>query len=140
MRPFENALLDLQNTLNEFGKLVNYNNKPRYNQTTPKVDVYEEAGSYYIEAELPGFQKENIKLSLEENVLTISGEKVIKRDNEKQKYYLTERSNCRFTRSFAFDDTIDTNNIEANFENGVLKIKIAKIEPIKPEVKTIEIK
>lgn len=106
----------------------------------PRIDVYEENGYINFEVEAPGFNKEDIKITLQDNVLTITGERKEEKTEKDKKYYISERSYGTFSRSFNLGDDVNKDNIEASFENGLLKIKLALIEPPKPEVKQIEIK
>ncbi len=135
-RLFYDPFFDIDN-LENFTSF--HNNKKNYGNF-PKVDLYEEGQNYFIEMEVPGYKKEDIKITLKENLLSIGGEKEIDRNNTQRKYYLTERHGGKFVRNFTLGEGIDTNNIEASFENGVLTIKLNKVVPTQPEIKTIEIK
>ncbi|HOJ38113.1 MAG TPA: Hsp20/alpha crystallin family protein [Ignavibacteriales bacterium] len=106
----------------------------------PKIDVYEKDGFLNFDVEVPGFNKEDIKVTLQDNVLSITGERKEEKEEKDKKYYVCERSYGAFSRSFTLGDDVNKDNIDASYENGVLKIKLAKIEPVKPEVKQIEIK
>lgn len=109
------------------------------NCTYPNVDIVETETGYGISADLPGLSKEEVKVHIEKGVLTISGEKkteVEKRD--KDKYYHFERSYGKFSRSFSLPDHVDSTNVDAHFNNGVLKVNITKTEEAKP--RTIEVK
>ena len=105
----------------------------------PLVDITESDTGYRIAADLPGLSKEDIHVSVENDVLTISGEK--KREEEKHekgRYYHYERSFGKFSRSFTLPANVDSANIEAKFANGVLEINLKKTEAAKP--KAIEVK
>ena len=106
----------------------------------PKIDVYEKDGFLNFDVEVPGFNKEDIKVTLQDNVLSITGERKEEKEEKDKKYYVCERSYGAFSRSFTLGDDVNKDNIDASYENGVLKIKLAKTEPVKPEVKQIEIK
>jgi HSP20 family protein len=109
------------------------------NLTYPNVDIIETDAGYGITADLPGLSKEDVKVNIENGVLTISGEKkseVEKRDENK--YYHFERSYGKFSRSFSLPDHVDSVNVEAHFNNGVLQVDIKKTEEAKP--KAIEVK
>ncbi|MDI4659400.1 Hsp20/alpha crystallin family protein, partial [Xanthobacter autotrophicus] len=106
----------------------------------PQIDVYEKDGFLNFDVEVPGFNKEDIKVTLQDNVLSITGERKEEKEEKDKKYYVCERSYGAFSRSFTLGDDVNKDNIDASYENGVLKIKLAKIEPVKPEVKQIEIK
>jgi HSP20 family protein len=79
-----------------------------------------------VEAELPGIDDNDISLSLQDGVLTIRGEKKLERDEEKENYRMMERRHGSFQRSVRLPDTIDEDNIEASFDNGVLKVRLPK--------------
>ncbi len=106
----------------------------------PKIDVYEKDSYLNFDVEIPGFNKEDIKVTLQDNVLTISGERKEEKEEKDKKYYVCERSYGAFSRSFTLGDDVNKDNIDASYENGDLKIKLAKVESVKPEVKQIEIK
>lgn len=107
-----------------------------------KTDIKEKKDRYTIEMDLPGFEKENIKLELNNGYLTISGKQENKIDEEEEKYVHKERFYGECTRSFFVGDNIKEEDIDAEFKNGILKIDIPKKEEQKeiPETKQIEIK
>ena len=107
-----------------------------------KTDIKEKKDKYVIEMDLPGFEKENIKLELNNGYLTISGKQENNIDEEEEKYVRKERFYGECTRSFYVGDNIKEEDIEAEFKNGILKIDIPKKqEQIEQnETKQIEIK
>ena len=107
-----------------------------------KTDIKEKKDKYVIEMDLPGFEKENIKLELNNGYLTISGKQENKIDEEEEKYVHKERFYGECTRSFFVGDNIKEEDIDAEFKNGILKIDIPKKEEQKElsETKQIEIK
>lgn len=107
-----------------------------------KTDIKEKKDKYIIEMDLPGFEKENIKLELNNGYLTITGKQENKIDEEEEKYVHKERFYGECTRSFYVGDNIKEEDIEAEFKNGTLKIDIPKKDEQKeiPETKQIEIK
>ena len=107
-----------------------------------KTDIKEKKDKYVIEMDLPGFEKENIKLELNNGYLTISGKQENKIDEEEEKYVHKERFYGECTRSFYVGDNIKEEDIEAEFKNGILKINVSKKqEQIEQnETKQIEIK
>ena len=106
----------------------------------PRADIVEDEKNYRVVMDLPGVKKEDVNLSLENNVLTISGERKMEREEKKgDHYHLTERAYGRFSRSFTLRNTIDQEKIEAKFEDGELIIELPKVEkalPRKIEIKT----
>lgn len=106
---------------------------PRGDRWLPPVTVAESTGELVLSAELPGMRREDISIDIENNVLTISGEKTEAREegDEERRYHVYERNFGSFTRSFTLPRTIDVANIVANFDNGVLTMKLPKV----PEAK-----
>jgi len=104
----------------------------------PCVDVKEKNNEYVLEFELPGVDKKNVSLAIDNNVLTVSGEKKTEEKKEEENYYYSERSYGRFERSFTLPEDVKSDKIDANFKNGVLTVSLPKTE--KPEPKKIEIK
>ncbi len=105
----------------------------------PVVDVYETKDSIVVEVETPGMTKDDIKITIEDNVLKIQGEKKLEREEKDRNYYVVERSYGTFERAFRLPDYVDTENIKAKFENGVLTIVIPKKEEEKKKVIDVEI-
>ncbi|HEV3039358.1 MAG TPA: Hsp20/alpha crystallin family protein [Candidatus Angelobacter sp.] len=104
-----------------------------FSNFVPLVDVYEDEHHIVLQAELPGVDEEDVALSVENNVLTISGERKLETEKKKENFHRLERHYGRFTRSFTLPPTADTQNINAEFENGLLKVTIAKREEAKPK-------
>ncbi len=103
---------------------------------TPAVDLVEKDKEYEISAELPGMDANNIDVKLANGVLTIKGEKKEEKEEKKKDYYLSERRFGSFQRSFQLPDGIVEDKIEANFDKGVLTIKLPKgADTQKPEKK-----
>ena len=100
------------------------------------VDIREDENNIYIDAELPGFTREQINITLERGVLTLSAERGQEQSDAQP--HLQERRFHRVTRSFSMPDTVDENNVDAHLENGVLKLTLRKREEVKP--RRIEVK
>ncbi len=105
---------------------------------TPVVDVAEEADRYIFHAELPGVDKKDVKITVQNNILTVRGEKKQEEETDGKNYHRTERSYGSFFRSFTLPSTVVTDKIEASYADGVLTIAIPKAEEAKP--KEIEVK
>src|ERR1700704_4787747 len=107
---------------------------------SPSIDVTEADKEIEITAELPGLERQDVEISLEDNVLTIRGEKKMPAhtDDKNKNYHMTERSYGIFYRAFQLPVGIDPASVEATMSNGVLKIKIPK--PVHAEAKKIEVK
>jgi HSP20 family protein len=93
---------------------------------TPAVDVAESHEGYMINAELPDVRKEDVKLSVQDGVLSISGERKAEKEEKGKRYYRVERSFGRFDRSFTLPSAVDENKITASFANGVLHVVVPK--------------
>jgi HSP20 family protein len=98
----------------------------------PAVDVSEDGQNFVVHAELPGIKQEDIDIELENNVLTLKGQRKFERKDEKENYHFVERSYGSFYRSFTLPRNVDPNGIQANFGDGVLTISIPKAEEAKP--------
>jgi HSP20 family protein len=104
----------------------------------PSVDIFENKNEIVLEAELPGMKPEDVEISIENNVLTIRGERKFEKKDEGDNFHRVERSYGSFTRSFTLPPTVSSENCNALFENGVLRLTLAKREEAKP--RRIEIK
>jgi HSP20 family protein len=93
----------------------------------PLVDISETAESYLIEAELPGVRREDVRLGIDEGVLTLQGQRHARATDEGRKYHRAERASGRFARSFALPESADCERIAARFEEGLLCISIPKM-------------
>jgi HSP20 family protein len=105
---------------------------------SPNVDIYENKDQIVLEAELPGLKPENLNISIENNVLTIQGERKFEKKDEGDNFHRVERSYGSFTRSFTLPPTVAGDSADAVFENGLLRLTLAKREEAKP--RRIEIK
>jgi HSP20 family protein len=99
----------------------------------PLVDVKETDNQIFIHAEVPGVKKENLKIELKDNVLTISGERKQEKKEQNEKYQRIERSYGNFLRSFAVPPGLKEDQIKANFADGVLEIKFPKAKEEQPK-------
>ena len=112
---------------------------PYSNSAYPKVNVYEYDDKVGIVAEIPGLSKKQIKVDVEDNILTISGDKHSVWDDAKAKVLRRELKQSSFKRSFTLGELLDGDDISANFKDGVLSIEIPKVEPAKPKKHSINI-
>ena len=130
---------ELQDIERRLGAVLNVNQPPaEVKNFTPAVNEKVDEKGYYLEIDLPGVKKENIDISVNDGILTISGERKLEKKEEKENYTRIESFFGRFERSFKLPADADLDNIEAKYEDGVLKIFIPKKQ--KPEGKKIEIK
>lgn len=104
----------------------------------PLVDIIEDDKEYLLKAELPEMRKEDVKVTVENGVLTISGERKLEKEEKGKKYHRIERAYGSFVRSFTLPDDADADKVSAEFKDGVLKVHVAKSEAAKP--KQIEVK
>ena len=105
----------------------------------PAVNTREASDAYYIEVDLPGVKKEDVDVSVDKNVLTISGKREVSNEIKEDDYYRVESAYGKFSRSFTLPENVDVEKIKASNENGVLEIVIPKQEVIKDSTKKIEI-
>ncbi len=105
-----------------------------------KVDISEDDAAIFIEADMPGVKKEDIKVSIEDNVLSISAERSQNEEEKSKGFHRIERTWGSLSGSFTVGENVDGDNIEATYDNGVLKIKVPKIEPKPKTGKEITVK
>ena len=103
----------------------------------PSVDVSETDGEYQIKAEIPDVKKEDVKVTVEDGVLTIQGERKQEKEEKGKKFHRVERSYGSFVRSFTLPDLVDEEKVKAEFKDGVLNLQLPKSEKAKP--KAIEV-
>jgi HSP20 family protein len=94
----------------------------------PNVDISEDNEKYHIEVSLPGMKKEDIKMDLKDNTLTISGERIFEKEKKDKQYHLMESSYGKFSRSFNLSEGVDKESIDARFKDGILYIDLKKAE------------
>jgi len=141
-RGFDSLTRKMNTIINDLDKGFNV----EYGSFAPRVDIIENTDSLHITAELPGVNKEDVKVSIsDDNVLVLKGTKarnnVEKKENESGEitYLRAERSYGEFTRQFLLPDNADKSSIAAKYDNGVLNIHLKKTEPEKPKEVEISI-
>ena len=92
----------------------------------PAVDVYEDEHKVTLKLEIPGISQEDLDISLENNTLTVRGERKFEKEENQENFHRIERRYGSFARSFSLPSTLDPESVQANYENGVLKIELAK--------------
>lgn len=97
----------------------------------PQTDVVEDETAYTLKLALPGFPKESFKVAVENRVLTISGERKFEHEAKKERYHQIETRYGRFARSFRLPENVSADSIEATYRDGVLHVRIPKVEPTK---------
>jgi HSP20 family protein len=103
----------------------------------PAVDIFEQGHDIVLKAELPGVDPKDVDIRLENNVLSLRGQRKFENEVKKENYHRVERSYGSFSRSFTLPSVVDQNNIKAEFKDGMLKLVLPKREEAKP--KQIEI-
>lgn len=98
----------------------------------PAMDLVEEDDHFVLRADLPGLSEEDVNVELEDNVLSISGERKSEHEDRKEGYYRIERASGSFSRSLTLPEGIDPERIQARFEKGVLEVRVPKPEQRKP--------
>ena len=130
-----NELALLRNSFNDFFTPIS---KGESKDWYPAVDILDEGDSVVLNVDLPGVQKEDILVNIEEKVLTISGERQSETREDKNTFYRRERITGSFKRSFTLSDELITDEVDAGFKDGVLKITLGK-KQTKEAVKQITI-
>ncbi|RMG91013.1 MAG: Hsp20/alpha crystallin family protein [Zetaproteobacteria bacterium] len=104
----------------------------------PSVDIRETDDALIVEAELPGIEKKDVKIEVRDGVLSISGERRYEKDVKEENVHRIERAYGRFARSFVLPTNVDADKIKARMKNGVLEVRLPKVESAKPKAITIE--
>lgn len=99
----------------------------------PAVDIYEDEGHVTLKVEAPGVQEKDLDIRVENNTLTIRGERKFEQEEKEENFHRIERRYGQFSRSFTLPNTIDTDNIQASYEAGVLTVRLAKRAEAKPK-------
>lgn len=99
----------------------------------PAVDIFEHEGNIVLKAELPGVDTKDVDVRVENNVLTLKGERKFDTEVKRESYHRVERSYGTFTRSFTLPTVVDTGSIKAEFKEGVLRVTLPKREEAKPK-------
>ena len=97
----------------------------------PSADIVETDTAYLIKAEIPGVQKEDVKVTVQDGMLTMQGERKIEKEEKGKKFHRIERSYGSFVRSFRVPDDADENSVKAEFKDGMLNVTLAKSEKAK---------
>jgi HSP20 family protein len=98
----------------------------------PAVDIYETENELVLAAEIPGLEEKDVEIKVEDNTLTLKGERKFEKETSKDNYHRIERSYGSFYRAFTLPNSVDAEKIQAEHENGVLKIIMPKRTELKP--------
>jgi HSP20 family protein len=134
--PFR-ELTALQSEVNRLFSRVGDGQTTERQSWTPSIDVVEADDSIKLKAELAGMNPNDINIEVQDNVLTVSGERRFEEEVKEDRYYRIERRYGSFTRSIALPQAIDENKIEAKYEDGVLEVTVPKAEIAKPKKITV---
>jgi HSP20 family protein len=139
--PFRDLAI-LQDRMN---RLFNEAHSPRQSDDlmsrgtwTPAVDIYEVDGALVLKAELPDMRREDIDVSVENNTLSIRGERKLDHEIKQESFHRIERAYGSFVRSFSLPHTVDAGKIGADYKNGVLTVKLPVREDAKPRTISID--
>ncbi len=138
-----NPFSELENMLDRYNRDLRLSNVSQgqeriaNNDWSPAVDIKETPEAFEIHAELPGINKEDLKVSVDEGLLSIEGERTLENETEDKKHHRIERFYGKFSRSFRLPENVDEENINADFKDGVLSLTLLKSE--KPQPKAIEV-
>jgi HSP20 family protein len=139
--PFR-ELEDMSERLNRVFARPALRNSGKENMTVadwmPTVDISETDGEYLIKAELPEVRKEDVKVTVENGVLTLQGERRQEKEEKSKRFHRVERSYGSFVRSFTLPESIDESGVRAEYKDGVLNLHLPKSEKVKP--KAIDVK
>jgi HSP20 family protein len=105
----------------------------------PAMDLVETEEHFVLRADLPGLTEEDVKVELEDNVLTVSGERKAEHEDRREGYYRVERASGQFARSLTLPEGVEADAVEASFDKGVLEVRIPKPEERKPRRVSINV-
>jgi HSP20 family protein len=129
-------LRELSSLQNEMNRLFNtvFDTPPTSGNRrwVPAMDLVETADAFVLRADLPGMSQDDVKLEIEDNVLTVSGERKAEHETQQEGFYRLERAFGAFSRSLTLPKGVNTEAVGASFVNGVLEVRIPKPEQVKP--------
>lgn len=125
-----------------FGQLmddfVNDSRMVNLQNFSPKTDISEDDKGYYLEIALPGMKKEDVKLEIKQDVLSIEGERKFENEEKGKSFHRIETSYGKFKRSFTLPDPVNREGVDATFEAGLLKVFLPKSEKVAPKAIAIK--
>ena len=134
--PFRDVVA-LQNRMNSLFREFNENDGPLTTASfVPAVDIYEDSKKVVLKLEVPGMDEKDLDIRVENNTLTVKGERKFEKDEKEENFHRIERRYGTFYRSFTLPSTVDTENVNASYTNGILKLELNK----KPEAQPKQIK
>jgi HSP20 family protein len=134
--PFRDVVA-LQNRVNNLFREMNDGDSPLTTASfVPAVDIYEDAKKVVLKLEVPGIEEKDLDIRVENNTLTVKGERKFEKEEKEENFHRIERRYGTFYRAFTLPSTVDTEHVQANYENGILKLELSK----KPEAQPKQIK
>ena len=131
--PFR-EVVSLQNRLNSVFRDLNEGGSPLTTASfVPAVDVYEDAQKVVLKLEVPGIEEKDLDVRVENNTLTVKGERKFDKEEKEENFHRIERSYGSFFRTFTLPSTVNTENVQASYNAGVLKIELAKKAEAQPK-------
>ncbi len=134
--PFRDVIA-LQNRVNSLFREMNEGDNPLTTASfVPAVDIYEDAQKVVLKLEVPGMEEKDLDVRVENNTLTVKGERKLEKEEKEENFHRIERRYGSFYRAFTLPSTLDTENVQASYDAGVLKLELNK----KPEAQPKQIK
>jgi HSP20 family protein len=134
--PFREVVA-LQNRVNHLFREMNDGDSPLTTASfVPAVDIYEDAKKVVLKLEVPGIEEKDLDIRVENNTLTVKGERKFEKEEKEENFHRIERRYGTFYRAFTLPSTVDTEHVQANYQNGILKLELSK----KPEAQPKQIK
>jgi HSP20 family protein len=131
--PFR-EVISMQNRLNSLFRDLNDGENPLTTAAfVPAVDVYEDAQKVVLKLEVPGIEEKDLDVRVENNTLTVKGERKFDKEEKEENFHRIERSYGSFFRTFTLPNTVNTENVQASYNAGVLKIELAKKAEAQPK-------
>ena len=145
--PFRSSLEDVAVLQNRLNSIFSDFARPASGETEslatgsfiPAVDIYEDAHKLELRLEVPGIRQEDLDLRVENQTLTVRGERKFEAEDKEENFHRIERRFGTFVRSFTLPQTVDTASIKANYDAGILTVSLAKKEAAKPKQVKIEV-
>ncbi|HUB07835.1 MAG TPA: Hsp20/alpha crystallin family protein [Myxococcales bacterium] len=138
--PARTELRRLQNDMdNWFSTLWNWGPEEMARSPWPKTDIYEDAEGLKLAFEVPGLDPKDVKVTLADSTLTVSGERKLENEEKKENYHRIERTYGAFERSFSLPGNLDTEKVHADYKSGVLQIFVPRSEKAKPRTVSVKV-
>jgi HSP20 family protein len=134
--PFREVVA-LQNRVNNLFREMNEGDSPLTAASfVPAVDIYEDSQKVVLKLEVPGIEEKDLDIRVENNTLMVKGERKFEKEEKEENFHRIERRYGTFYRAFTLPSTVDTEHVQANYQNGILKLELSK----KPEAQPKQIK